>query len=326
MAKRWNVYVTRRIPEPALELLRKHCFVEVNPYDRALTKDELLKAVEGRDAVLCLLTDDINGEVLDAAQGVKIFANYAVGFNNLDVTAATGRGIFLSNTPGILTAATADIAFALLMAVSRRVVESDKWTREGNFKGWGPMDFLGQEVTGKTLGIVGGGRIGREMARRGSGFNMKIIYTGRRPSFAFEEETGGTWVTKEELLQEADFVSLHLPLAPETHHYIGENEFKMMKKTAILINTARGPVVDEKALVKALKEGEIWGAGLDVYEEEPMLAEGLIDLPNIVLCPHIGSATWETRTKMGLMAAENILAALQGKLPPNCLNPEAYKG
>ncbi len=325
MAEKWNVYVTRKIPEPALDLLRKDCQVDVNPYDRSLTKEEMLEAVKGKDAILCLLSDEINEEILEAAKGAKIFANYAVGYDNLDVAAATQKGILLSNTPGVLTDSTADIAFALLISVARRIAESDKWTKEGNFQGWGPMDFLGQEVTGKTLGIVGGGRIGREMALRGSGFRMKIIYTGRKPSPSFEEATGGIFVTKERLLKEADFVSLHVPLAPETHHYIGEEELKLMKKTAILINTARGPVVDEKALVKALKTGEIWGAGLDVYEDEPLLAEGLAELSNAVLCPHIGSATWETRTKMGLMAAENILAALAGKLPLNCLNPEIYK-
>lgn len=326
MQQKWNVYVTRKIPESALELLKKYCHVEVNPFDRSLTGEELLKAVAGRDGVLCLLTDEINEQVLDAAKGVKIFANYAVGFNNLNIKAATERGILLSNTPGVLTDATADMAWSLLMAVARRVAESDRWTREGNFKGWGPMDFLGQEITGKTLGIVGAGRIGQETAKRGLGFKMKLIYTGRKPLPDFEKETGATWVTKEELLQEADFISLHLPLNPETHYYISENEFKLMKKTAILINTARGPIIDELALVKALTDGDIWGAGLDVYEDEPLLAEGLTKLPNVVLCPHIGSATWETRTKMGVMAAENTIAALQGKLPPNCLNPEAYKG
>ncbi|MFA5537509.1 MAG: D-glycerate dehydrogenase [Bacillota bacterium] len=325
MTEKWNVYITRQITEPALELLREHCRVEVNPYGRPLTKEEMLEAVRGRDAVLCLLNDDISEGVLEAARGAKIFANYAVGYDNLDVAAATQRGILLSNTPGVLTDSTADIAFGLLMAVARRIAEADKWTRAGKFKGWGPMDFLGQEITGKTLGIVGGGRIGQKMAKRGRGFDMKIIYTGRRKSPDFEEATGGIYVTKEELLKEADFISLHVPLTPETRHYIGEKELKLMKKSAILINTARGPVVDEKALVEALKTGEIWGAGLDVYEEEPLLAPGLAQLANAVLVPHIGSATWETRTKMGLMAAENILSALRGKLPPNCLNPEIYQ-
>lgn len=325
MSKKWNVYVTYRIPEPPLELLAGYCEVEVNPHRRILTREELLEAVQGRDAVLCLLSDVIDSEVLDRANGVKIFANYAVGFNNMDIKAATERGILLSNTPGAVTESTADMAWALLFAVARRVVEADRWIREGNFKQWLPMGFLGLEFAGKTLGIVGAGRIGQAMARRASGFGMKILYTGRSRYPEFEQATGATWVEKEVLLKEADFVSLHLPLTPETHHYIGEAELELMKPTAVLINTARGPVVDEKALVRALREGKIWGAGLDVFEEEPRLAEGLRDLPNVVLCPHIASATWETRTRTGFMAAENILAALRGELPPNCLNPEAYQ-
>lgn len=325
MSKKWNVFVTYKIPEQVLELLARHCEVEVNPHERLLTREELLEGVQGRDAVLCLANDIIDSEVLDRAEGTKIFANYAVGFNNMDIEAATKRGILLSNTPGVLTDTTADMAWALLLATARRVVESDRWIREGNFKQIRPMDFLGLEITGRTLGIVGAGRIGQAMAKRALGFDMKILYTGRSRYPEFEQETGATWVEKEVLLKEADFVSLHVPLTPETHHYIGEAELRLMKPTAVLINTARGPVVDEKALVRALQEGQIWGAGLDVFEEEPRLAEGLQDLPNVVLCPHIGSATMETRIRTGLKAAENILAALRGELPTNCLNPEAYR-
>lgn len=326
MNKRWNVYVTYRIPDPALELLTRHCDVEVNPQNRLLTREELLAAVPGRDAVLSFPTDVINDEVLELAKDVKIFANNAVGYNNFDIEAATKRGVLLSNTPGVLTDATADLAFALLLAAARRVVESDRWIRAGNFQLWRPNDFLGLEISGKTLGIIGAGRIGRAMAKRALAFGMKIIYTGRSRYLDFEEAAGAVWVDKKTLLQEADFISLHMPLTPETYHYIGEEELALMKPTAVLINTARGPVVDEKALVRALQDGKIWGAGLDVYEEEPMLAEGLADLPNVVLTPHIGSATAETRTRMALMAVENILAAMRGELPPNCLNPEAYQG
>ncbi|EAX47745.1 D-isomer specific 2-hydroxyacid dehydrogenase, NAD-binding [Thermosinus carboxydivorans Nor1] len=320
----FNVYVTRRIPDTALDVLRQRCNVEVNPEDRVLTRDELLAKVTGRDAVLCLLTDTIDDAVLAAAgKQCRIFANYAVGYNNIDVAAATKRGIFISNTPDVLTAATADMAWALLFAVARRVVEGDKFTRAGKFHGWGPLLMLGQEVTGKTVGIIGAGRIGAAFARRAKGFDMKILYTGRSRKPDFERETGATYVDFDTLLREADFISLHVPLTPETYHLIGERELKLMKPTAILINTARGPVVDEKALVAALRRGEIWGAGLDVFENEPALAEGLAELDNVVIPPHLGSATLETRTKMGLVAVENILAALDGRMPPNCLNPEA---
>jgi glyoxylate reductase len=325
MSKKWNVYVTRAIPQPALDLLAQHCELEVNPEDRVLTKSELIAKVKGKDGVLCLLTDPIDTEVLDAAKGAKMFANYAVGYNNIDLEGATQRGILISNTPGVLTEATADMAWALLFATARRVVESDKYTREGKFNGWGPMHFLGQEITGKTLGVVGGGRIGSSFARKATGFDMKILYNDIEPNAEFEKETGGQFVDFDALLKEADFVSLHVPLLPETTHLISERELKLMKKSAILINTARGPVVDEIALAKALKEGEIWGAGLDVYEWEPELAPGLTELDNVVICPHIASATYETRTKMGMMAVENLLAGLRGELPPNCLNPELVK-
>lgn len=316
-----NVYVTRRIPEAALDLLREHCRVELNPDDRALSKEELLVKVQGRDAVLCLLTDTVDDDVLAAAgPGCKIFANFAVGYNNIDVASATKRGIYISNTPDVLTEATADIAFALLLAVARRVAEGDRFTRAGKFKGWGPLFMLGQEVGGKTLGIIGAGRIGQVFAKRATGFDMKLLYTANSPKPDFEASTGAKFVDKDTLLREADFVSLHVPLTPATRHMIGEREFKLMKKTAILINTARGPVVDEKALVVALRTGEIWGAGLDVFEREPELEPGLAELENVVIPPHLGSATLETRENMGLMAARNILAALAGEVPPNCLN------
>ncbi|MDN5326007.1 MAG: glyoxylate reductase [Moorella sp. (in: firmicutes)] len=323
MAK-WNVYVTRPVPQPALDLLAGHCDLEINPEDRVLTRAELLEKVRGRDGILCLLTDILDDEVFTAAKGARIFANLAVGFNNVDLEAATRHGIMITNTPGVLTEATADMAWALLFAVARRVVEGDKFTRAGKFKGWGPLLMLGQEITGKTLGVIGAGRIGTAFARKARGFDMKVLYHDVQPSKAFEEATGGQFVDKETLLKEADFVSLHVPLMPSTTHLISTPELKLMKKTAILINTSRGPVVDEKALVKALREKEIWGAGLDVFENEPELAPGLADLENVVLCPHIASATWETRTNMALMAANNLLAALRGELPPQCLNPEVY--
>lgn len=321
---KWNVYVTNEIPEPALDLLAEHCNMEVNRSGEVLTKKELITKIQGKDAVLCLLTDAIDQEVLEQAQGVKIFANYAVGYDNIDVPAATARGIMASNTPGVLTDTTAELAWALLFAAARRVAESDRYTRMGKYQGWGALLFLGQGIIGKTLGIIGPGRIGASFAKRAKAFEMKILYSGRRPNPEFEKETGGEYVSQEALLRAADFVSVHTPLTPETFHLIGEEEFKLMKPSAILINTARGPIVDEAALVKALQTGEIWGAGLDVYEAEPELAEGLKELDNVILCPHIGSATVETRTKMGTMAVSNILSAMKGELPPNCLNPEVF--
>lgn len=323
--RKWDVYVTRMLPQPAMDLLAEHCDVEVNPEDRVLHRSELLEKVQGRDAVIPLLTDTIDAEVFDAAKNAKIFANYAVGYNNIDIPAATARGILVSNTPGVLTDATADMAWTLLMAAARRVVEGDKFTRAGRFKGWGPMMLLGQEVTGKTLGIIGSGRIGSEFALRAEGFRMRIIYTDIKPNPAMEAETGALFVDQETLLQEADFVALHVPLTPETHHLISEKELKMMKKSAVLVNTSRGPVIDEIALARALKAGEIWAAGLDVYEWEPEITPDLLELDNVVLLPHIASATFETRTKMGLMAVENVLAAMRGEQPPNCLNPEVKK-
>ncbi|HBT47025.1 MAG TPA: D-glycerate dehydrogenase [Peptococcaceae bacterium] len=321
----WKVYVTRPVPQPAIDLLAERCEVEVNPEDRVLSKEELIEKIRGRDGVFCLLTDKIDAEVMDAAPGVKVFANMAVGFDNIDIPAATARGILVTNTPGVLTEATAEFAWALLFAVARRVVEADKFMRAGKYRAWGPMLMLGQEIHGKTLGVIGGGRIGTAFARRAKGFDLKVLYTDVRPNPQFEAETGGRFVDTDTLLRESDFVSIHVPLTPSTRHLIGERELKLMKKSAILINTSRGPVVDEAALVKALREGEIWGAGLDVFEREPEMVPGLAELDNVVVCPHIASATWETRTAMATMAARNLLAALEGQLPPQCVNPEAYK-
>jgi glyoxylate reductase len=318
-----NVYVTRQIPQPAIDLLKTKCKVEVNPQDRVLSRAELIEKVQGRDAVLCLLTDKIDEEILKAAGSqCKIFANYAVGFNNIDLDAATKHGIIISNTPGVLDDATADMAWALLFAVSRRIPESDVFTRQGLFQGWAPMMYLGLDITGKTLGVVGAGRIGINFARKAKAFAMNIIYSDIKPNPDFESETGARYVDLQNLLKEADFVSLHVPLLPDTTRLIGAQEFGLMKKSAVLINTSRGPVVDEQALVDALKSGEIWGAGLDVYEEEPKIHAELPGLKNAVLLPHIASATIETRTNMGLIAARNILQALNGEKPETCLNPE----
>lgn len=322
-----KVYITRRIPEPGIEMIRKEHDVEVNPYDRVLTREELLQAVKGRDGILCLLTDKIDAEVFDAAgPQLKVVSNYAVGYDNIDVDEATKRGIVVTNTPGVLTETTADLAWALIMSVARRIVEADKFTRAGKYDGWAPMLFLGQDIYGKTLGIIGMGRIGQAVARRAKGFNMKVLYNDiRRIPEELEKELNATFASMDEVIENSDFISLHTYLSPETYHLINEEKLKRMKKTAYLINTSRGPVIDEATLVKALKEGWIAGAGLDVYEFEPKLVPGLAECENAVLLPHIASASVETRTKMATMAAENLLAVLAGRMPPNPVNPEVMK-
>ena len=305
--KRPNVYVTRRLPQKALDMIAAECDMQINPYDRVMTRQELEEAIKEVDGMLCLLTDSIDSSLLDLNPNLKVLANYAVGYNNIDVAACTERRIAVSNTPGVLTETSADLAWSLIMSVARRIVEADRFTREGKFDGWGPMMFLGGDVYGKTLGVVGMGRIGQAVIRRAKGFNMKVIYYNtNRKSEAEEKALGVEYRELDSLLQEADFVSIHVPLMPETVHLIGERELKLMKNTAYLINTARGPVVDEKALVRALGEGEIAGAGLDVFENEPVLEEGLTSLDNVVILPHIASASTETRTKMATMAAENL--------------------
>ncbi|KUO52205.1 MAG: D-glycerate dehydrogenase [Desulfitibacter sp. BRH_c19] len=322
---KWNVYVTRLLPKPAMDLLKENCNVEVNPEDRVLTRQELLQNVRGTDAIISLLTDIIDSEVMDAAKGVKIIANYAVGFNNINIKSATARGIYITNTPEVLTDATAELAWAILLCTARRVVEADNYLRGGKFKGWGPQLLLGHSVKGKTLGIIGAGRIGQVFAKMSKGFEMKILYYDNKPNLEFEKETAATFVNLDQLLANSDYVSLHVPLTSSTQHLIGSRELKIMKNTAILINTSRGPVVDEKALVEALINNEIWGAGLDVFENEPALAPGLADLNNVVILPHVASATFEARTNMGLVAVKNILAVMENKKPPNCLNPEVFQ-
>ena len=317
-----NVYVTRKIPAESILILEAVCdVVEVNPQDRALTREEFLHQVQGRDGLLCLLTETIDDEALDAAAGIKGVANYAVGYNNINVSAATLRGIPVSNTPGVLTDTTADLAWGLMFAIARRIAESDRFVREGKFHGWDPLMFLGTDISGKTLGIVGGGRIGTATAKRAAGFNMRILYTSRN-RYDDIESTGAKHHSLDDLLRESDYVSVHTPLTPETTHLIGERELDLMKPTAFLINTSRGPVVHEAALVQALKENRIAGAGLDVFEREPELEPGLAGLDNVVIVPHIGSASTATRTAMGNMAATNLIAMLRGEDPPNCINPE----
>ncbi len=323
MAK-WKVLVTREIPAPGLDLLRAECEVELNPHDRVLTREELLAGVRGKDGLLCLLTDTVDGAVMDAGlPTLKGIANYAVGFNNIDVAEATRRGLPVSNTPGVLTETTADLAWTLLMAAARRVVEADRFMRAGKFRGWAPMLFLGQDVYARTLGIVGFGRIGEAMARRARGFAMRILYyDARRRTPEEEQQLGVEYRPLDELLAASDFVTLHVNLDATTRHLIGRRELALMKPTAILVNTSRGPVVDEEALVAALQAGTIKGAGLDVFEEEPAMKPGLAECHNAVLVPHIASASVETRTRMATMTAESLLAMLKGEPVANLVNPE----
>jgi glyoxylate reductase len=320
-----KVFVTRRIPEAGLELLRNRYHVTMNEEDRPVTRPELLAAVQDAAGVLCLLTDRIDGEVMAAAAQVKGFANYAVGFDNIDLVEATCRKLPVSNTPGVLTDATAEMAWTLLFAVARRIVESDPVMRSGQWKGWGPLQFVGGDVTGKSLGVIGGGRIGQAFALKSRGFEMPVLYVDERPNEILERELGARKVALEELLSDADFVSVHVPLTPATRHLIDSAALRRMKRSAYLINTARGPVVDEAALVEALREGLIAGAGLDVYEAEPRMALGLAGLPNVVLAPHTGSATVTSRNNMALKAARNLIAMIEGERAPDCLNPQVYE-
>lgn len=319
-----RVYVTRAIPREGIELLETVCDVEINPEDRPLAREELLTRIGDKDGVVGLLTDRIDAAFFDAAPKLRGYANYAVGFDNIDVPEATRRGIPVSNTPGVLTDATAELAWALLFGVARRVAEADAAMRSGNWTGWGPLQFLGADVCGKTLGIVGAGRIGTAMALMSRGFRMPVLYSSSsgRKNEVLDRELDARLVGFEELLEQSDYISLHAPLLSANRHLFNAKTFARMKNTAILINTGRGPLIKEDDLVAALRDGVIAGAGLDVYEFEPRMAEGLAALPNTVLLPHIGSATTSTRGNMALMAARNLLAMLAGEKPETCLNPE----
>ena len=322
----YSVFVTRALPGDTIRRISKDFQVTVYPKDRNITKDELLTYVKDADAIISMLSDPIDADVLAAGKNLKVVANYAVGFNNIDVAAATARGIAVVNTPGVLTEATADLAWALLLAVSRRVLEGDAMTRAGKFRGWAPELLLGVPVYGQTLGIVGAGRIGRAVARRARGFGMRILYHNRsRLAAEVEQELGMAYASLDELLAESDFVSLHCPLSPETHHLIGAAELSKMKPTAVLINTARGPVVDEQALLTALRNKQIFGAGLDVYEREPMLTPGLADLPNVILTPHIGTGDVRTRVAMVDMVVDDVIAVLENRRPRHIVNPEVWE-
>jgi glyoxylate reductase len=326
MAAKPTIFLTRELPPETMAILRDQSILTMNPHDRYLDKQEIIDGVRGVDGLLCLLTDTIDDEILAAGSNLKVVANFAVGFNNIDVTAATRRRIPVTNTPGVLTDTTADMAWALLLTAARRVAEGDRFVRTRAWQGWGPLQYMGSDVTGATLGIIGLGRIGQAVVRRARGFDMNVIYWNRtRLSSDQEEELGVSYAEMDEVLRRSDFVSLHVALNDETTHLIGAEQLALMKPTACIINTARGPVIDEKALVSALQQGTIGAAGLDVYEREPELEPGLYDLENAVLAPHLGSATIGTRTKMGNMAAENCLAGCRGERPPNLVNPEIYE-
>ncbi len=321
-----RVFVTRKIPESGIKLLQKFCEVKIHPKDRVIPKKELLKEVKQCDALLCLLTDKIDNEVIDANPTLKIISNYAIGYNNIDVAYATAKKIPVTNTPGqAIVDAVAEHTIALMFAITKRIVEADRFTRKGLYKGWEPRSFLGMELRGKTLGIVGLGRIGQGVAQRAKAMGMKIMYTDVSRNSEFEARFQAQYLSLSALLQRADVVSLHVPLLPATTHLIAAKELSLMKQTAYLINTSRGPVIDEKALVAALKKKQIAGAALDVYEFEPKLTTGLTKLQNVVLTPHIASATREARSEMSIDAAQNILAVLQGKKPKMLVNPQVYK-
>jgi glyoxylate reductase len=324
MAEKPKVFVTRPLPAATLELLARRCEVHLYPKDTALEPAELGKHCRDAEGLL-VVGVRVNAEALRQAPSLKVVANCGVGYDNIDVAACTARRIVVTNTPDVLTDTTADLAFALLTAVARRVVEGDRFVRAGRWQRWEWGRLWGADIHHQTLGLYGFGRIGQAVARRGRGFEMRVIYHDvQRAPEAVERELGAQFVGRETLLRESDFLSLHVPLTPETHHLIGARELTLMKPSAFLINTARGQVVDEEALVEALKSRAIAGAGLDVFEHEPHLHPELAKLDNVILLPHIGSATAETRLKMALLAVENLLAALEGHRPPNIVNPEVY--
>lgn len=321
-----KVYVTRRIPESGVKLLQESCEVDIWDSDDVIPRDTFLDAVADKDAVLCLLTEKVDAETLDVAKNSKIFANMAVGFDNIDVAECTKRGIMASNTPGVLTDTTADFAFTLLMAAARRIREGHEFVHAGKWTTWGPLLLMGQDIHHATLGLIGLGRIGTEMARRGQGFSMRVIYNDVVRREDLEQELGLEYADFDTVLKESDFVSLHVPYMPATHHLISTDQLALMKESAILINTARGAIVDPQALYTALKSGEIWAAGLDVTEPEPIpMDDPLLTLDNCLIAPHIASASFNTRSDMSELAANNILAALSGKRPPTILNPEVIK-
>ena len=319
-----KAYITRRIAQPALDMIALEADMEMWPEELPPPYEVLIEKVRNVDGLLTLLTDKIDAALMEAAPKLEVISNLAVGYDNIDIPEATRRHIIVGNTPGVLTETTADLAFALIMAAARRVTEGDRFTRQGLWKTWGPMIMLGQDIHRATLGLVGLGRIGTEVAKRAKGFDMKVLYYDPIRRSEVEEPLGVEYIPElSTLLSRSDFVSLHLPLCPETHHLIGAAQLAMMKPAAILVNTSRGPIVDQKALYEALKSHQIFAAAIDVTEVEPIsLEDPLLTLDNIIITPHIASASFATRTKMATMAAANLIAGLHGRIPPNCVNPE----
>ncbi len=320
-----KVLITWRIPEIGIRLLEKHFDVTIYQGTTPLNGEALVTHLTGMDGVLAIFHNQFTRDVIHQLKTVKVISNMAVGYDNIDVAAATEKGICVTNTPGVLTEATADLAWALLLAVSRRILEGHQVMARDEFPGWDPLYMLGAELYGKTIGIVGMGRIGTAVARRSTAWNMNILYVSRTPKPEVEVALGATYVDFDTLLRESDFISIHTPLTQETHHLFDHRAFQLMKSTAYLVNTARGPVIDEEALVHALKTGQIAGAALDVFEKEPRAHPDLKTLPNVVMTPHIGSATHDTRNRMAEMAARNLIHCLQGKKPLSIVNPEVLK-
>lgn len=320
-----HIYITRPIPQRALDIIARSCTFEVwSDEDTPVPAEVLAEKAREADGLFTLVTDAVTDELLAGAPRLRVVSNMAVGFDNIDVEAATRKGIIVTNTPGVLTETTADLAWALLMATTRRLPQSERALRDGEWTTWKPMEFTGQDVYGATLGIIGLGGIGAAVARRACGFGMKIVYNNRRRNTTLEAALNAEYRPLDDLLAESDFISIHCPLTDATRHLIGAAQLAQMKPTAVLINTARGPVVDEAALYRALNEGQIWAAGLDVWEHEPVRPDHpLLELDNVVALPHIGSASEATRTRMAVMAAENVVAGAAGQIPPNAVNPEA---
>jgi glyoxylate reductase len=320
------VLISRLLPEPAVALARSRAVVDAYDRDAAMPRPDLLERLVGKQGLICVISEAVDETLLAACPDLRVVSNVAVGYNNVDIAACTRRGVVVTNTPDVLTDTTADFAWTLLMATARRLVEADRYVREGRFQQWEYMLLLGGDIHGKTLGVVGFGRIGRAMARRALGFGMRVLYQDSvAADTTTERELNAIRTDLPTLLRESDFVSLHTPLIAETRRLINARSLRTMKRTAYLINAARGPVVDEKALVRALKEGWIAGAGLDVFEEEPKVHPGLVGLPNVVLAPHIASGSLETRLKMATLAVENCLAVLEGRTPPTPVNPEVLR-
>lgn len=319
-----TILLTHPLLPEAMDYLASQVDLELATEEMILPREELLSRITDKQGLLCFLTDVIDREVMDRAPELKIISNCAVGVNNIDLKYAWSRGLLVTNTPDVLTEATADLTLALILATTRRLIEADRFCREGRFRGWKIDLFLGQELGGKTLGLVGFGRIGQAVAIRARAFNLRVIYHDlNRPGAHLEQELGAEFRPLDDLVREADIISIHASLTPESRHLISRERLRLMKKTAVLINVARGPIVDEKALVEALKAGQIWGAGLDVYENEPAIEPELLELDNVVLLPHIGSATHETRRKMCFLAVDNLLRGLRGEKPDNLVEPNS---